>query len=258
MELGVIKWFNNLKGFGVADTIDGQVFIHIKSFKVKPANIENRSIVLFKKRIDPKSQNTVAIHSRLIGAEHDWDIIATYALKTLAFRKTTKPTGHYDAHLAEIAALQYLNGKSKDQILNSIKIYYANHLADRDFISYCEFLEKVFTRSMGIDKRNELLTLLYNYFGESINERKLFYVWKAMKFGYIGYTDADDFEIPEQVLYSFSEQIDASDLIRIHAYSYGESFCKELIDRKLDDTKKLSTEEIKKYEMLSHVKFSKE
>lgn len=258
MELGVIKWFNNSKGFGVAETIDGQVFIHVKSFKIKPANIENRSIVVFKKRTDPKSNNTVAIHSRLIGAEQDWEIIATYALKTPPNKKAIKSSGHYDSHLAEMAALQYLNGKSKEQILSSIKAYFTNRLADKEFVSYCEFLEKVFTRSMGIDKRNELLTLLYSYFGENINERKLFYVWKSMKFGYIGYTNADDFEIPEEILYTFAEHIDASDMIRIHAYSYGENFCKELIDNKLGNTKKLSTEEIKKYEMLSHVKFSKE
>lgn len=261
MELGVIKWFNNTKGFGVADTVDGQVFVHIKSFKIKPKNLENRNTILFKKRTDPKSQNMVAIHSRMLGDEQDWDLIVASALKRLPFKKTTisKDFPHHpNNHLAEIAAYQYLNGKSTSQIFNAVTKYFSDKLHDKKFVQYCEFIEKVFTRSMGLEKRNELLKHIFDFFGQNVNESKLFEVWKAMKFAYIGHTDADDFEIPEAILVNFADQLNVSELMRIHTYSYGEIFCNELIKKKLEESQDLTTEEIKKLEMISHVKFFKE
>ncbi|MCL4641575.1 MULTISPECIES: cold-shock protein [Olivibacter] len=262
MEIGVIKWFNNSKGFGVADTVSGQVFVHIKSFKLKPTNLSSRDAILFKRRVDPKSHNAVAIHSRLVGDVHDWELIASLALKgsnatkELSERSTMPKSNHLS--LAELAAYQYLNGKSREQIFQEVTTYFTSKLPDDKFLFYGEFLEKVFTRSMGLEKRNELLTRIFNFFGENVNARKLFLVWKSTKFRYIGHVEADDFEIPEDILVLFADELSVSELMRIHTYSYGNIFCNELIAKKLEDTNDLSTEEIKKLEMISHVKFFKE
>lgn len=260
MEIGVIKWFNNVKGFGVLDTLNGQVFIHIKSFKLKPSNLSPRDAVLFKKRVDPKSQNAVAIHSRLVSDVSDWEFITNVALKESNAPRTTE--GHtskaHHLHIAELAAYQYLNGKSRDQIFKEVTTYFSSKLADDKFLSYAEFIEKAFTRSMGLEKRNELLSKIFQFFGEHINERKLFLVWKSGKFKYIGHNDADDFEIPEAILVLFADELSVAELQRIHTYSYGNIFCNELVTKKLEDAADLTTEEIKKLEMISHVKFFKE
>jgi len=260
MEIGVIKWFNNLKGFGVIDTLSGQVFIHIKSFKLKPSTLSPRDAILFKRRVDPKSQNAVAIHSRLVGDISDWEAIATMALRGGTPNKTGDQlfSKSHNLHIAELAAYQYLNGKSKDQIFKEVTAYFSSRLADDNFLLYAEFIEKAFTRSMGLEKRNELLSAIFNFFGENINERKLFLVWKLAKFRYIGHVDADDFEIPEAILVLFADELNVAELQRIHTYSYGNIFCNELIAKKLEDSENLTTEEIKKLEMISHVKFFKE
>ncbi|GAA4793409.1 hypothetical protein GCM10023231_22110 [Olivibacter ginsenosidimutans] len=259
MEIGVIKWFNNSKGFGVADTTNGQVFVHIKSFKLKPNNLSPRDTILFKKRADPKSQNAVAIHTRLVGEVHDWELIATLALKenpTVKIGHTS--TKNPNLHLAELAAYQYLNGKSRDQIFDEVVHYFSNKLPDDKFLMYGEFIEKVFTRSMGLEKRNELLSKIFHFFGSQVNERKLFLVWKFNKFSYIGQDGADDFEIPESILVLFADELGVTELQRIHTYSYGGIFCNELIAKKLENAENLTTEEIKKLEMINHVKFFKE
>lgn len=262
MEIGVIKWFNNSKGFGVADTVNGQVFVHIKSFKLKPTNLSSRDAILFKRRLDPKSHNAVAIHSRLVGDVHDWELIASLALKgNIAVRDSTErlslPKSNH-LSLAELAAYQYLNGKSREQIFQEVTSYFTSKLPDEKFLFYGEFLEKVFTRSMGLEKRNELLSRIFDFFGKHVNERKLFLVWKSTKFRYIGHLEADDFEIPEDILVLFADELNVSELMRIHTYSYGNIFCNELVAKKLEEADNLTTEEIKKLEMISHVKFFKE
>lgn len=262
MEIGVIKWFNNTKGFGVADTVNGQVFIHIKSFKLKPTNLSSRDAILFKRRVDPKSHNAVAIHSRLVSDVHDWELIASLALKgsnvpkEIGERSAIPKSNHLS--LAELAAYQYLNGKSREQIFQEVTDYFTSKLPDDQFLFYGEFLEKVFTRSMGLEKRNELLSRIFDFFGKHVNERKLFIVWKSTKFRYIGHIEADDFEIPEDILVLFADELSVAELMRIHTYSYGNIFCNELITKKLENADDLSTEEIKKLEMISHVKFFKD
>lgn len=262
MEIGVIKWFNNTKGFGIADAVNGQVFVHIKSFKLKPTNLSSRDAILFKRRVDPKSHNAVAIHSRLVGEVHDWELIAALALKGNSPAKDpgakapVAKTNHLS--LAELAAYQYLNGKSREQIFQEVTSYFTTKLPDDKFLFYGEFLEKVFTRSMGLEKRNELLTRIFSFFGKHVNERKLFLVWKSTKFRYIGHLEADDFEIPENILVLFADELRVAELLRIHTYSYGDVFCNELVVKKLENTAELTKEEIKKLEMISQVKFFKD
>jgi len=261
MEIGIIKWFNNAKGFGVADTVQNQVFVHIKSFKLKPHNLSPRDAILFRRKSDPKNTNAVAIQTRLISDLNDWELIVDLALNTHgvpASEIPIAPIKGLNLQLAELAAYQFLNGKSREQILKVAINYFLNKLVDDKFLMYSAFLEKVFTRSMGLEKRNELLTKIFEFFGAHVNERKLFLVWKFNKFAYIGYIDADDFEIPETILVLFADELSVGELQRIHTYSYGEIFCGELIARKLENAENLTTEEIKKLEMINHVKFFKE
>lgn len=252
MEIGVIKWFNNTKGFGVADTINGQVFVHVKNFKSKPDNLSPRDAILFKRREDPKSQNAVAIHTRLVNEVHDWELIATLALKSSSSDGADNHLVTKDPNLllAEFAAYQYLNGKSREQIFREVTSYFVNKLSGDKFLKYGEFIEKVFTRSMGLEKRNELLTKIFDFFGSHVNERKLFLVWKFSKFKYIGYEGADDFEIPEAVLVLFVNELNIAELQRISTYSYGSAFCDEFVAKRLEEAEDLSAEDIKKLEMI--------
>ncbi len=229
MELGVIKWFNNSKGFGVADTVNGPVFVHIKSFKIKPTSLSPRDAVLFKKRDDPKSHNAVAINTRVVGDIHDWMLIMLLVLNNE--HKVDQPNKGTHLPIAELAAYQYLNGKSRDQIFQETTSYFQTTLSDDHFLSYGEFIEKVFTRSMGLEKRNELLTRIFTFFGEHVNERKLFLIWKSRRFQYIGHLEADDFEIPLPVLRQFAHELSESELSRIRSYSYGSQVLEELTEQ---------------------------
>jgi len=260
MEIGVIKWFNNTKGFGVADTTNGQVFVHVKNFKSKPDNLSPRDAILFKRREDPKSQNAVAIHTRLVNEVHDWELIAALALKSSSSGGTDDHVVTKDPNLqlAEFAAYQYLNGKSREQIFKEVTSYFIGKLSDEKFLKYGEFIEKVFTRSMGLEKRNELLTRIFDFFGNHINERKLFLVWKFSKFKYIGYEGADDFEIPEAILVLFVNELNVAELQRIRTYSYGSVFCDEFVPKRLEDPENLTAEDVKKLETINQVKSFKE
>ena len=55
MNIGLIKWFDNLKGFGILGTLDhGDVFVHINTFKIKPTFLQQGMPVLFTLRYDEK------------------------------------------------------------------------------------------------------------------------------------------------------------------------------------------------------------
>ena len=226
MEIGVIKWFNNSKGFGVADTVQGQVFVHIKSFRIKPTNLSPRDAVLVKIKEDTKNRHAVAGQSRLIGEAQDWGLIVSLALDQDGKGNIITKGSHLP--IPELAAYQYLNGKSREQIFEDITSYFLRSLSDEKFIPYGEFVEKVFTRSMGVEKRNELLTRIFTFFGQHVNERKLFLIWNSKKFRYIGHLEADDFEIPADILKLFASELNKSDLQRIRTYSYSALVLDEL------------------------------
>jgi cold shock CspA family protein len=80
MLIGLIKWFDVVKGFGMVGTSnDGDFFLHTNNFESRFINLEKGKAVVFNKSIDVKKDKSVAVDCRAISTYEDFAI----ALKSL-------------------------------------------------------------------------------------------------------------------------------------------------------------------------------
>ncbi len=228
-NIGAIKWFDQAKAFGMLTSPeDKDVFFHVNSFRHKPGVLQPGEVVLFRKVADQKNPKRFkAEHCRLLNQVQDWPAVMHYLDQPdqIVFEDAGhRPPRQIHQSLLEAAFLQLSKTNDLNELLQGIKNFYTQELKSADFIAYCHFLEKMFTKHFGESRRMELLDELYGYFGEKMDEDILFFVWKSQDFRFIGYSGMEDYEIPMEVLDKHREEIDDRDRSRIENYSYGQNF----------------------------------
>lgn len=76
-EIGAIKWFEQIKGFGVISTVDAGEFFLRKEQVLSKCNLENGDIVVFTKVYDEKGRN-IAKKTRLVSRSSDFSLALKY------------------------------------------------------------------------------------------------------------------------------------------------------------------------------------
>jgi cold shock CspA family protein/6-pyruvoyl-tetrahydropterin synthase len=246
MQIGLVKWFDDIKGFGmVANPEKQEFFLHINSFIEKPDKILKGTPVIFKKHFDKKKEKYSAENCRLVGALSDWQIALSYLGKfdEVAIEIEVrgrgragnpyhrKETQHFS--LNAIAARKVLEGKSDEEICNVIIDYFHQHLDLRYFIDYCELVEHRLNKGFEKSEAEQLLNKIWLHFGNNLQEEILFTTWIKRKFKFIGYVDAAEYEIPISVLKKHKSEIGISELKRIKQFENGDVLCQELVVEKL-------------------------
>jgi cold shock CspA family protein len=258
MLIGLVKWFDPEKGFGiVGNPEEGEFFLHINNFINRPQSISKGTAIVFKKKIDLKKNRSSAENCRLIEELEDWKTILNYLDKPDSIGIEVEVTGrgrrggsyHYKEtksySLKDLSAKQLFRGKSESEISSMITGYFDDNLNKTLFINYCEFIENRITKNIESEKATTLLADIYSHFGNNLNEDILFHTWKTKKFKFISYTDADEYEIPEKVLKTFSSEIGVPELKRIIGYEFGSAFCNDFINSKFKGVANLTADEIK-------------
>jgi len=258
MLIGLVKWFNAEKGFGIIENpTEGEFFMHINNFINKPQSISKGTAVIFKEKVDSKKNRKTAKNCRLIGEFDDWKIIMhlldklDYVSIEIEFKEYSKWKSPYVRKesklysVKDLSAKQLFRRKNESEISSMITDYFDNNLNKSLFIKYCEFIENTIIKNIKSEKASTLLSDIYSHFGNNLNEGILFHTWKTKKFKFISYTDANEYEIPEKVLQNFANEIGVSELKRIASYEFGSNFCKNFIKKKFTELKGLTTEEIK-------------
>jgi cold shock CspA family protein len=269
MLIGLVKWFDLEKGFGVIGTPnDGDFFLHKNSFATKTENIFRGTPILFFPKIDTRKSRNVAVNSRLIGNSEDWKIIFSYLGKSNSVIIEVETTGRGKAgnlyhrkemqsfSLISVSLEYFLKDKSEEEMINFIIDYFNNDLPTKDFILYCEIIENNVKKQLKDEIANYFLNSVFSYFGKKINEEILFNVWKERKFKFIAYTGKDDYEIPENILESNKFEIGKPELNRIWHYSFGANFCSKFINRKIDAIDYFTTSNIN--DLYQFIKFGNE
>jgi len=258
MLIGLVKWFDPDKGFGVIGTPgEGEFFLHINSFLRKPENISKGTAIIFSKKIDKVKNRNTAEKSRLVGELQDWEIILSYLGKPDNVSIEVEVTGcgkrGNTYHRKEIQSFsliglsikQFFKEKSEEEIRVIIVDYFNNNLDTKYFIPYCELIDQRVTKHFPSEKSADILNKVFSHFGENLNEEILFGIWKQRKFKFISYTDKDDNEIPESVLKSHVSEIGLSELRRILNFSFGSEFCSQFVKTKFSKIELLPSIEIK-------------
>lgn len=269
MLIGLVKWFDADKGFGIVGTPDeGEYFLHINSFTTKPEKILKGTPIAFSPKTDKAKNKNSADISRLVGIAEDWKVILSYLGNPDSVRIEVEVTGrgkrgnpyrHKEIQSFSLIGLSlkyFFKDKNKEEISNFITHYFDNDLETKHFISYCELLESKLPKHFPNDVVTNILNSVFSYFGKNLNEEILFNVWKQKKFKFISYDEMDDYEIPENVLKTHILEIGKTELNRILKFSFGSEFGSYYVNNKFNNIENLTSTEIK--ELYQFVEFETE
>ncbi len=258
MQIGLVKWFDESKGFGVVVTPENEeLFLHINSFTERPAKILKGTPIIFSKHFDKKKEKYAAENSRLVGLLEDWGISLSYLGKSDEVPIEVEVKGHSRHgnpyvrketryfNLNAISTRKILEGKTVEEIFNVITEYFDHHLQPEYFINYCELIENRIDKIVDKNDAEELLNKIWQYFGSNLKEEILFRTWITRKFKFIGYSDATEYQIPLLVFKKFVGEIGLPELKRIKEFENGELVCKELVNDRLNNIELLTSNQLK-------------
>ncbi len=187
MNIGIVKWFDPEKGFGVLGTPDNEeFFLHINSFLSKPEKILKRNAVVFTKREDLVRNKNKAEKCRFVGDFDDWKTALDYLGKQddigleIEIVGTGKRGNRYLRRenqffsLVELATEQYFKLNDEQVIVNSIIHYFDFGLDKTHFLSYCELIESTIVKLFRKEKVTNILNLVFSHFGQNLDEEKTF------------------------------------------------------------------------------------
>jgi cold shock CspA family protein len=258
MQIGLVKWFDESKGFGVVVTPKNEeLFLHINSFTERPAKILKGTPIIFSKHFDKKKEKYAAENSRLVGFLEDWGISLSYLGKSDEVPIEVEVKGHSRHgnpyvrkeiryfNLNAISTRKILEGKTVEEIFNVITEYFDHHLQPEYFINYCELIENRINKIVDKNDAEELLNKIWQHFGSHLKEEILFRTWITRKFKFIGYSDATEYQIPLLVFKKFVSEIGLPELKRIKEFENGELVCKELVNDRLNNIELLTSNQLK-------------
>ena len=94
MFIGLVKWFDADKGFGVVGRPSGEeYFLKINSFTSKPEKILQGMPIAFSPKTDKAKNRSSAENCRLVGITEDWKTILSYLGKSDSVRIEVKVSG---------------------------------------------------------------------------------------------------------------------------------------------------------------------
>ena len=269
MLIGLVKWFDADKGFGVIGTPNGEeYFLHINSFISKTEKILKGTPIAFTLKTDKAKKRNSADNSRLVGIAEDWRTILSYLGKSDSVQIEVEITGRsrfgnkyhrkeiQSFSLVGISLKYFFKDKKEEEISNLIIEYFDNDLDPKHFITYCELIEDRLQRHFSSDIASNILNRIFSHFGKNLNEELLFIVWKHKKFKFISYNEMDDYEISENILKANILEIGKTELNRILKFSFGSEFCSYYVNYKFNNIGNLTSTEIK--ELYQFVEFETE
>ena len=244
MELiGLIKWFDKEKNFGVVGIPGEEYFLHMNSFKTKPEKLLKGTPIIFEPKFDKDRKKNSAINSRLIEKKEDFELIMQWINKSDLVQIEIEVTGRGKAgnpyrrretnsySISENSTNHFSKLINQDDLINSFKDYFSNKLKEKCFIRFCEICDKGISK-LPHDEQKKLRDDLFIFFGSQLTESLLFICWKAKRLEFIGKKE-NDYEIPEEILKENIQEISVSELPRIKNYSYSLSFLKTYTNEKL-------------------------
>lgn len=269
MLIGLVKWFDADKGFGIVGTPDQEeYFLHINSFTTKPEKILKGMPIAFSPKTDKTKNRNSADNSRLVGVPEDFKTILSYLGNSDSVRIEVEVTGrgkrgnpyrHKEIQSFSLIGLSlkyFFKDKSEEEISNFITDYFDTDLDTKLFISYCEMFENRLPKNFSSDVVTTILNSVFSHFGKNLNEEILFNVWKQKKFKFISHNEMDDYEIPENVLKAHILEIGKPELNRILKFSFGSEFGSYYVNNKFKNIENLTSTEIK--ELYQFVEFETE
>lgn len=276
--LGLVKWYNHEKGFGIIGTPeDGDVFLHHSNLDQRPPEKFKGTALIFE--IREERGKTAAIEITHPSDFNDFSLILSYLPKSHSVPIEVAITGKsrwgnpyrrkenrsYDA--INMALLQLFEERPLTDVIFYFKQYFDAAYSDTDKEDFLEFLPlfKDIVRKLNLDNSQQEVQELIQYFINNIKHKTLFQVWeknlhKVNRFALDNLWDEEvqesSFEFPESIFVENYSSIDSRDLQRISSLSNGSQIIKTLLSKRIKDLNSVNQQEIN--QLLQSVVYIKE
>lgn len=266
MLVGIVKWYDSAKGFGVIVTPnEGELFLHRNNFLIDDRDVKIGTALICVAKFDPRKKRLLAKDVRLFGEIEDWSIIldfidhpcsiqiraeSNYQIRGHSFIGSTIRTINLQAQAID----QFLKRRTESEVVDTIIDFYDADTDAKRFLALSEMLDVTVTKNYTTEIATKILTEIFSHFGSNLNEEILFNVWKKRKFKYLALNENGDYEIPLGVLGARENELDQADLKRIMNYSYGKDFCRQYVQKKVVELNRKQTNEIKdSYNLIDYI-----
>lgn len=258
-SLGLIKWFDNEKGFGIIVTTNGnEVFIHSKDFVIKPVKVLKAKALFFDILDGKKGKKATNVinpetfeHFIAIMNLMDTDpkvMIEVIIIGESRWGNKFKKNEYRSHSIFDYALKQIIKNIDRE----TIKSFFINYFDDNVWNSG-EKLKKIFhitgliinnlkinsqltniedTTLSPIPSNSMLLEIIFKHYLSNINDDFLFELWKKDvypldKTNYFSLTQY--YELPYTIFLSNLEKINYVDISKILNTIKNEEFCFEII-----------------------------
>ncbi|MBW8683537.1 cold shock domain-containing protein [Chitinophaga rhizophila] len=191
MIVGLVKWFDKEKGFGIVQSVSGeQAFIHKSEFVIMPEKILVATALVYEikhgrqgrleaaKAQPPSSFEDWRLIMELLGKEDTVKIEVDITVRKRyggTFRK--KELKSYG--IKTFAAHQLLRTKSKEDIISIITKYFKKFIFEKAPHLFYEYAILVHNKIKGLALPDEKIILkeIFSFFNENKNSLMLFQAW---------------------------------------------------------------------------------
>ncbi|XOV94277.1 MAG: cold shock domain-containing protein [Bacteroidota bacterium] len=264
--LGLVKWFNHEKGFGIIGSpAIGDVFLHISNIDFKPPEKFKATALLFNSQTE--RGKLTAIDVSYPSDFDDFSLIQSYLTKDVFIPIEINVTGKsrwgnpykrkenrsYDS--VKIALAQLFKERPLEDVISYYKQYFDDNYSGTDKSDFLKFLTsfKDIFHYLDLDNWKDEAESLIDYFLNSIQSKTLFQVWKNKlhlvndhQFIGIGSQESREssFDFPQKIFIENYSGVDQKDLERILSMSNGIQIIENILSRRLEVLSSMDKEEI--------------
>lgn len=268
-SLGLVKWFDNDKGFGRIRTVNGDdVFLHIDQFIVKPEKVLKLKALFFDIENNNKGNKATNVSSpetyehflylmTLIDSNPKVTIEVTIKGKSRwgneYIRKENRDYSIFDNALYQLLRnkdvqtihdffINYFNENQWDSIEKISKLFNVTREAIKDLKLINTLVENTNSSTIPLISNADLLKKIFKHFLSKVNEEFLFDLWKnedyiLVKTNSFYDSNAHDnyFKFPDIIFLDNYKVIDSYYLRKIIALENKESICFKIISNQIND-----------------------
>jgi cold shock CspA family protein len=180
--LGIIKWFDQEKGFGVVlRNSSEEYFLHKNQITGSSALFHEGVVVVFEPSLDQKRNRQSAKNAELFSKPEHWIDLASL-LKS--YFSTSSPNGEAEDNFPKIAysaAIQFAGANPSAAFISGLKEVYSAIKPYLKFEWFANFSENVIFKSFSNHKANEFLRELTELYVQNLDLDILFESWTDKK-----------------------------------------------------------------------------
>jgi cold shock CspA family protein len=248
MNIGLVKWFDIEKGFGVLKTLhDYEVFIHKNEFAIFPSKLPIGEVIFFELK-QGRDARPEGKRCRLPSTYEDWKLIMDFLekpdiisleIEIQVYKRVGRPfykKERRDVSILSYAFFQMLTTKGVRDIKNYITRFYdevillnKNYL----FYKYAFFLKEKIENWNSLESA-QLLKKILTHFNENKNENILFQAWINNNPEILGYSTFPPIEFNVSSFKEAASTITQEQLSRIQSLQNADDILFEIFSIKLE------------------------